>query len=592
MTVLTHLRMTFRSLLLLPLSVFCLSILLSLFCSGTVLWAAEPQNWKVPPGYGVKIDSSGWELPVAMQFITLPQSDPKAPLYYVAERRGTIKVVTQDRSVFVYADAPENLGPDEQPPDLEETWGMTGLCLDQDSGFLYTTMATRQEGQLFNKIIRFGNSDGRLALRGVKNWEIPLFRQNSSSSIPRISHCWIGSDHKIYIGVSDPDHPPKAQLLQEINGKILRINPDGTAPSDNPYYDPQAPDKITSYIYAYGLRHPSALSDGPNSQLYSVDNGLKADRLIQVVPGKNYLWDGNDASILIHGIVIWTPPLSPRSMVFLARHPSFSNWDPRLLIASATQTRIEAIQIDHQLGAIAPSEPILEYIGNQKNENQTGMPVAIGPDGIYFSSFLPQADGKTQIMKIVPDSSPQQPPAQPTFSGEGWFIRLECDSCHKIAGKGGQAGPALDNLIPQLQARLHSKNYHKQLQQMDQLTEELFVQYKEVRQKLRQLEGKEKIKFWLEFHLKEPRFDAVDSQMPNLHLTEEQITALTQYLMTLSMKDPSAEKTLPEQWGERIKFFLTTHLWLWLSMMLVLGLAIGYGLKTIFRFCWRLLFSR
>ncbi len=46
----------------------------------------------------------------------------------------------------------------------------------------------------------------------------------------------------------------RAQYLNYYNGKILRINPDGTAPSDNPFYD--GTNSVRSKVYAYGLRSP------------------------------------------------------------------------------------------------------------------------------------------------------------------------------------------------------------------------------------------------------------------------------------------------------------------------------------------------
>ncbi len=577
------LRMTFSCLPLRSMPIYFFSLLLSLLYSSTLLWAAEPASWKTPSGYGVKIDTTGWSFPVGIQFVTAPQNDPKAPLYYVAERQGLIKVVTKDRSIFVYTDQRRKLVLEEPSSQQKQQTGLVGLCLDQTTGDVYATLIYHKAGQLLNKIMRFGKATGQFSLQGDKTLEITdLFLNDLSSPLPRLGSCWVGSDQKLYVGLSDGAQPQKAQMLPHLNGKILRINLDGTAPTDNPFYDPQAQNHLLSHIYASGLRRPLALTEDLNAQLYAIDNGLKAGRLIQVVPGRNYLWDGKNSSILMKSIVTWSLASIPESLTFLGNHPHFSQWNQHLLVASSR--RIEAIPVDPQWGATAPPQTILEYIDNQKKEKPREMLVSVGPDGIYFSNVSAQIGRKTPILKIVQDSSQRVSSAQPNLSGEAWFARLECAACHKIAGKGGPAGPALDDLIPRLDERLNSQSYKKQLDHMDQLTEALFVQYKEVRQKLRRFEGKEKIELWLESRLKEPRFDAVDSQMPNLHLKDEQIAALVEYLMTLSAKEaPPQEKTL-KQWAADFKFYLTTHLWIWLSITLVLGLMLGFSLKMLFRF--------
>ena len=69
-------------------------------------------------------------------------------------------------------------------------------------------------------------------------------------------------DGKLLVGMGDGASPffvdPlafRAQNLNYYNGKILRLNPDGTAPSDNPFYDGN-PNSVRSKVYAYGLRSP------------------------------------------------------------------------------------------------------------------------------------------------------------------------------------------------------------------------------------------------------------------------------------------------------------------------------------------------
>ncbi len=69
-------------------------------------------------------------------------------------------------------------------------------------------------------------------------------------------------------------------------GKILRLNPDGSIPPDNPTLN-----GVRSHIYTYGHRNPQGLGFGPNGLLYSSEHGPGTDdELNLIVAGGNYGW--------------------------------------------------------------------------------------------------------------------------------------------------------------------------------------------------------------------------------------------------------------------------------------------------------------
>lgn len=492
---------------------FLLFCALSVFgLSPSSLFATGTSNWKAPEGYKIQIDSSGWSLPVDIEFVKNPQSHPKAPLYYVTELRGRIKVVSQDRSVFLYADQVEDLRPTKELPDVKGQFGLTGLCLDEDKGHLYVTTVYRKGGLLFNKIMRFGSGDGKLGLQGKKEWEmVKLFESDHSGVAHQIGHCFLGTDGKLYVGIGDAHQPQKAQLLEHTSGKLLRINLDGSAPSDNPFYDAQNPESVASYVYAYGFRNPFAITEGPAQQVYVAENGKAIDRLIQVNPGQNYLWSGKDDVMLLNGLITWSPALGPATLIFLNQHRLFPQWDQRLLVSATFHKRIEAIWVDAQ-EVKKPPEVFLSYVGKIE-ETQYLVPIAAGPDGVYFSGFMPQADGATHIMKIVPRS--QKAPI--VLSGEGWYAHLECVACHSISGKGGRQGPALEHI----RARLNS-----------------------------------------EFHV-------------DFKLSEAQVRALTEFLSSLPAVTSQEESFALKTWFKAIWFHFSTNTTIWLGWALFLGLLAG-----------------
>ncbi|MBF0278982.1 MAG: PQQ-dependent sugar dehydrogenase [SAR324 cluster bacterium] len=563
-----------------------LSIIVFYWClfSPAFIFATGSSNWKAPDGYKIEIDSSGWAFPVDIKFVPNPKSDSKAPLYYVTELRGKIKVVTQDRSVFVFADEIENLRPTKELPDFKGQFGLTGLCLDAEKAHLYATTVYRKGGLLFNKIMRFASEDGNFGLKGKKVWEMDRFFEKDPSGIAhQIGNCFIGSDRKLYVGVGDAHKPENTQRLEHTNGKLLRINLDGSAPSDNPFYNTQAPWSVASYIYASGLRNPFAIAEGPASRIYIAENGKAVDRLIEVKPGQNYLWEGKDDVMFLNGLVTWTPPIGPASMIYLDEHPLFPQWNQRLLVTATFWAQIQAVWVDEKQEIRKPPVPFLTFAGDLK-ETQYLVPVASGPDGIYFSGFMPQSDGETHIMKIVPLSQKDAP--IPDLSGVGWYARQECAACHSILGKGGGAGPKLDGLITRLQKRLNHSDYEEQLEQVDQERDPRLRQFKKIRRQLRESKGLEKVKLWIRSHLKEPRFDFPGSQKSNLNLSDAQIEGLTEYLMQLTGEtEPEAGFSLDSLF-ESLQFHFSTHTSTWLGWTFFAGIFLGVGVTPFKIYRW------
>src|SRR5690606_4431978 len=109
----------------------------------------------VAPGYKVEVDSTGFDMPTAIAFIPEPGDAADSPLYFVAELQGTIKVVTNDRTVYDFAKVP-TWG--QQGHDLEgaSQQGLAGLCLEPELGYLFATYTEPdQGGVLRNRIVRF-----------------------------------------------------------------------------------------------------------------------------------------------------------------------------------------------------------------------------------------------------------------------------------------------------------------------------------------------------------------------------------------------------------------------------------------------------
>jgi putative heme-binding domain-containing protein len=98
-----------------------------------------------------------------------------------------------------------------------------------------------------------------------------------------------GTDGKLYIAIGEHTAETPAQDLGSFQGKILRINPDGTIPADNPFRG-QTTGKYQA-IWALGLRNPFTFAvRDPSGELFINDVGGRYEEINRGVAGGNYGW--------------------------------------------------------------------------------------------------------------------------------------------------------------------------------------------------------------------------------------------------------------------------------------------------------------
>src|SRR5262249_48670256 len=228
-----------------------------------------------------------------------------------------------------------------------------------------------------------------------------------------------GPDGKLYVHMGDGFDQTKGQDLTSYRGKILRMNLDGTAPSDNPFYS--AADGITArdYVYIYGLRNPFGggwrAADGAH---YEVENGPNVDRFVKSVPGTNYLYDGSDASMANGAIYNWNPSHGPVNMAYIQQQTFGGSQFPaekmdHMFISESGTTwgtgpqsngkRIVEFVVNSSGGLVSGPTKLVEYNGAGK---ASCVALAAGPDGLYFSDlykdigYSSAMDAGANIMRV------------------------------------------------------------------------------------------------------------------------------------------------------------------------------------------------
>jgi glucose/arabinose dehydrogenase len=99
-----------------------------------------------------------------------------------------------------------------------------------------------------------------------------------------------GVDGKLYVAVGDYDEDESAQLLTDFRGKILRLNPDGTIPADNPFFAEAT--GANRAIWALGLRNPFTFAFDPlTGRMFINDVGeATSEEINDGLAGANYGW--------------------------------------------------------------------------------------------------------------------------------------------------------------------------------------------------------------------------------------------------------------------------------------------------------------
>ena len=516
------------------------------------------QDWELAEGFTLEIDSQDYNLPSAIVFVPNPGPEPGAPLYFVTELKGKVKVVTNDRTVHTFA---EDFIPNPQGESFL-AFGAAGICLDAKRGYVFVTFAFLDDTSVYrNGIARFSAQPvifGHTAQ--ATTLFLDLFKDEVSASSHQIGPCQV-KDDLLYVTVGYGDDRSQSQNLHTTLGSVIRMTTDFKPVAENPFYEDDGNDTAIDYIWAYGFRNPFGLRF-VGDRLFVTENGGSIDRFNEIEQGENYLWDGTDWSIGARAVQVFAPSLGLVNLDYLAESNDLfpERFRGQFFVASAgapggggpgAKGRRSVLMLDYNFAERRMNRAPQLLLRFRGEGLQLPVSVAVGPDALYFVPLMPNRVGMSAVLRVRHDPAAVYPHRLGgTQSPQGLINQYRCRQCHKIGGQGGKAGPPLDNtLVPRLSERLNAPEYATRVAAVDQLESEPFAKYRQARQAIVAASGPERVRLWLETYLQEPSFDNPEVGMENVGVTEAHAERLAEYLIKSTTREP-------EQLGflDRIRF--------------------------------------
>ncbi len=232
----------------------------------------------LPPGVSAQTVLDNMHRPVAMAF------DPQGRLFYTEKDTGNVRLFANGA---LQADPVITF----QVNNFNER-GLLGIAIDPNfsqNHYIYVYYTCRLGGDCVsteNRVARFVESNG------VGSNPTTIFSSPATSAAGQHNggNIHFGPDGKLYISIGENGNPANSQDVSVKYGKIHRINPDGTMPTDNPNFN--RPGAIPS-LYAMGVRNSFDFTFDPVApgRIFASENGPGCDdEMNRIEAGYNYGW--------------------------------------------------------------------------------------------------------------------------------------------------------------------------------------------------------------------------------------------------------------------------------------------------------------
>ncbi|HYI68077.1 MAG TPA: PQQ-dependent sugar dehydrogenase [Candidatus Limnocylindrales bacterium] len=279
--------------------------------------------------------------------------------------------------------------------------GLMGIAVDVDfatNRFVYVCASRTVSGSWVNQVLRYKISasgswvDLRVLLGGMRANNIH-------------NGCALEMDRfgKLWVAMGDSADPARAQNRNSNNGKILRINRDGSVPSDNPSIG-----GTRNAVYSMGHRNPQGIAIRPGTdQVYAIEHGPDVnDEINLIVAGGNYGWPCYTGAGSPYQTAGCGPATSYRNSLWssggstiatsggtFAAGAQWADYNGQLFVSTLKQMDVRRFPINPAGTTISP--PALHF------DNSWGRLRAMvyGPGG---QLYVTTSDGTDSVVRISP----------------------------------------------------------------------------------------------------------------------------------------------------------------------------------------------
>ena len=270
--------------------------------------------------------------------------------------------------------------------------GLLGLTLDPNfaqNHFVYVYYT--EAGAARNRVVRYTDSSGQCTNQTTILDTLPVSGNHNGGIIQ------FGPDGKLYVIIGDTENTANSQSMTSLAGKVLRVNPDGSAPTDNPFFSNV--NANAKKVFSLGHRNSYGLTfHGHTGHLWETENGPgDNDEINRIVSGGNYGWPtvggiANNPNFL-NPILAYTPTIAPTGIIAIPANstvypPAYRN---NLLFVDFNGGKIRRVVLSGtdltQLGASS-----IAYNGG----NGGLLSLMLGADGFVYVS------NTNAIFKVVP----------------------------------------------------------------------------------------------------------------------------------------------------------------------------------------------
>ncbi len=285
----------------------------------------------------------------------------------------------------------------------EAQGGLLDVALSPDfanDGLIYLSYAEAgADGQAGTALGR-----GQLVNDHIEQWEV-IFRQEPKLSTGHHFGSRIVFDREgyLFLALGENNQRPTSQKLDHLQGKVVRLFPDGSIPSDNPFV---GQDGARPEIWSYGHRNQQGAALHPETGLlWTSEHGPRGGDEVNIPKaGKNYGWPLATYGINYSGQPIpeatgTSAPDTEQPLYYFERSPALSGmtfytaqrfpaWNGSLFLGGLASRDLIRLQLDGE--TIVAEERLLTQRPTRLRD------VRQGPDGYLYA--LSELDGK--ILRI------------------------------------------------------------------------------------------------------------------------------------------------------------------------------------------------